>query len=769
MKKGQIGKWLAAVALLTVVTACSDDEVSNITTKRFQFKALVERPGDGSKLLLGGDGTGAERILYWEYNDKISIGSDQTRSTVASGNADTAAMAWLYYYNLGSDYNGIFETQLPESSAYFLALHPYSRSNSIVGSAAGSSTFSTVQISLPATQGYRNDTTFDKQVYPLVAHYSGTGPWQLNFRSVGSIVRVQLFNSSGAASTISKIEFAERNGKRLNGIFTVSDYSSTAPYLTAAASPTSDQQKITIDCGDGVAFANGQLLTFYLVLPSISTTTTTNYSLTMTVTNTSSQTCTRSFTVGTKRNSITYIQAQSISAWGSGLTSGLSGNGTERRPFRVYTKADLQYLRDCYNGDTRTINGQAITSSTYIQIMRPDIKLHGKNSDWTAGISNFIGHLTYVPEAGSILNNSQYPLFASISDGGVVEGLRISSDTNAYSGDDYSPLCGTNAGIIRNCLVTNSSPEHGGIGFTSSADHGSAGICITNSGTISSCQVSATFTNANRNVAGVSLSNSGTITGCTVTDDMAIGSTGGSVSGICHSNSGNIRDCQFAKNISSANSNAWYGIVATNSGTVLHCSLGTSANIKSNSTAAGIVGTNATGGTVSSCYIDNANVVEGSGIVGGIVGTLTGGTVINCYVKSEDASVTGTTNVGGIVGSMTGGTVANSFAYLSTITANSNCGGGIVGTATGGTINNCYTAYYSGSNTTKFFGSNSATLTNCYLMNGTAQTSTTVPADVSTLLSNLNTNASSISGARTWVSGSVYPEFSTYSAAKGRR
>lgn len=760
MKKGLTGKWLAAVALLTTAVGCSDEDLA---LKKFTFNAQVEQPGGGSKLMLSGDGTHAENTLLWEYNDKISIGSDQTRSTVASGNADTASMAWLYNYTLGSEYNGIFETQLPETSKYFVALHPYSRSNSIVGSAANSSTFSTVNINLPATQGYRNDTTFDKQVYPLVAWSGSSSEWVLDFKSIAAIVRIQIYNSGATETPIRKIEFTETTGKRLNGVFTVSDYSSSAPYLTAASSPTSAEQKITIDCGeDGVAFTNGKLLTFYLVLPAVSTTTSTSYALSMTVTNTSSGTATLSFTAPTKRNSITYMPALSIGSWGGTPSPTLSGNGTARRPFRIYTKAELQYLRTCYAAEgTRTINGQEITEDTYIQIMRPDIKLRTA-SDWPAGIKKFVGHLTYVPNSGSILNNTPYPLIDSVTPDGVVSNLRVTYDTNVYSGDNFAPVCRGNAGTITGCVILGSTR---GVAYTSSADHGTAGICVYNTGTISTSVVGATFTNASRNVAGIALYNSGTINGC-YTDGMTV-SSASAASGICDNNSGTIIDCSFKETMVSNSSSAWYGIARYNTGTVRHCSLSSTAAILSTQAVGGIVGTNATGGVVNSCYI--TNTLTGSGIVGGIVNTMTGGSIINCYVQNEDAVITGTT-AGGIVGSMSAGTISNSFAYFSQATATTK--GGIAGSISGGSITNCY-CYQAGvsSGSGTFFGSNSSgTLTSCYVVDGAGQASvtaqTTTQATDGTLRGYLNSGMSSISGARTWQNNSDtgYPELTTYAA-----
>ena len=784
MKRG-IAQRIAAlgIALLTVC-GCGRDaqEIS-----RYTFNAHLEQPGSNAKLRLSGDSRRAENTLVWEYNDEISIGSDKTLSLRGSGNDDTASKGWLYYAG-GSDFsethNGVFQAQLPEGSSYFVGLHPYSHLNEIVGQAAGNSNFTTVRLNLPATQGYRCDTTFDKQVYPLVAWYGGTwdeggDAFNLNFYSVGSIVRLQIFNAGSFTLPVRSLEVSSTT-ERLNGLFTVNDYKTANPYLVPAASPTTAERKITLDCGEsGLTFNPGDLLTFYVVLPSVSEENSRHdYALTLTVRNTADQTSSRNFTVKTTRNSITYLPALGISTWGSGTPApGLSGNGTERRPFRVYNKADLLYLRSCYlAAGSRTINGQPITSDTYIQIMRSDIALHG--DEWPGGIENFIGHISYVPSTGYILNNTRYPLFENILAGGNVHSLKVCYDTNAYSGTSFSPLCRTNAGTIDSCSVVSNTAAYGGIHYTTNDfANGIAGICLNNTGVIAACECSATFyNNSGQRIAGICLDNSGTVRTSHVVGIDAT-SSGSHVSGICDNNAGNIVDCYFDARPSGTSACSWYGIARTNSGTILHSYASAGTSITTTQSACGIVGENTSGGVINSCYTRAS--LSGQNTVAGIAGTQSGGTIINCDFYSSTALIRLSGSglaIGGLVGKLSGGYVYNSYVYISNIgnTSASGVSGGIVGDLSGGAVENCY-AYIYNASTLGFYGTKTGgTLTGCYLVDGVSQADVTgrteTQATDGTLLGELTSGKASITNARDWTpDDDDYPILVSYSAKSRRR
>ena len=761
MKKLTIA--IAMLALAILPTACHKDKMENYD---FQFKATTERPqDDDAKVRLSG-----ERYIIWEYDDEISIGSNTS--------GDDKHKAWLYYSDPSLEdwtaYNGIFLTSLPRNSEYFLGLHPCSDNNII--SSSGGSSFS-VTIDIPATQTYRNDSTFDKQVFPMVAWYGGTWdsdpytPFNLDFHSLGSIVRLQFLNTTGAASAIRSITITSTN-KQLCGLYTVNNYNTNDPHLTGLES---SKKTVTIDCGgSGVAFANNQLLTFYLVLPAFTGRDhTTQYTLTATVNNTASQSCSRSFQVNARRNGITYMPALSIGSWTSGTpTPTISGNGTADRPFKVYDIEDLKYLRDCYNSVARTINGQPITANTYIKLMRSDIEL--TSSDWPAGIRNFVGHFETMNQQShpGITNSCQnVPLFESIGSDGVVTGLTVKSKSvfNITNPTGVSPFCAENAGRIIDCALT-SVPS--GSDYTISIFSPFAGICVTNNGTIQGCRCEARVeVQSSQNFAGICLHNNGTIQGCQA-GDMTLRNFSAKGAGICYENSstGTVKDCYFASNIDGSSAD-WGGIVYENSGTVKHCYLSSTGRIYTSKGVGGIVRNNiGASSLVDYCWV--AGPLQGRSAAG-IVDSLVAGEVRNCF-NHNTAMITVTTATsvgGGLVAYVKGGQVNNSYVNdITIIFRNVNAvTGGLAGTVTGGSFSYCYS--YADDN--GFYGTTAtATYNHCYLVDDSQANVTTVSSSPSsnfvTLTSNLNSSGNSNYSSWVQPTATSAPVLADYNPAKVR-
>ena len=720
--------------------ACQKEKKGN---EEFRFTATTERlQNDNAKVRIVD-----ERYIIWEYDDEISIGSNTS--------GDTKNKAWLYYADPNSEdwsaYNGVFLTTLPSTSQYFLGLHPYSDNNIIISSAGGGASFS-AKIDIPATQTYRNDSTFDKQVFPMVAWYGGEWgsdpytPFNLDFHSLGTIVRLQFLNTTGAASAISSITITSTD-KQLYGLYIVNNYNTNDPSLSGLET---SKKTVTIDCGgSGVAFANNQLLTFYLVLPAFTgRDNTTQFTLTATVNNTASQSCSRTFQVNTRRNGITYMQALEISSWTSAPTPTISGNGTADRPFKVYDIADLQYLRDCYNSVARTINGQPITADTYIKLMRSDIVLTQAN--WLAGIRNFVGHfLTMNQQSHPGISNTcqNVPIFESIGAQGEVIGLTVKSSgsNNTTNPTGVSPFCTQNNGRIIDCAITN---KPNSSDYTTSIFSPFAGICVTNNGTIQGSRCEARVeVQSNQHFAGICLHNKGTIVGCQA-GDMTLRDFSAKGAGICYENSGTVKDCYYAANIMNSNAD-WGAIVYENSGIVKHCYMSNTGYLYTSKGVGGIVRNNiGASSLVDYCWVSGK--LRGR-TVGGIVDSLVNGEVRNCFNSTTAmVTVTSATSVGGgLVGYVKGGQVNNSYVNDIALIRNNNNAviGGLAGAVTGGTFSYCYS--YEDNNA--FYGTTTAaTYNHCYLVDASqANINTASSSNFATLTTNLN--GSGNSNFSTWV------------------
>lgn len=749
---------LLAVGALTL-TACHDDEICE-----FNFNATMEQPTatDGSKVYLQD-----ERFIYWELNDKITIASDQGQVD-DKGNYYEARLVDASATSVNGEndfgfFNGVFVTTMAWGSNYFLGIHPKMdiavMGGNYCSTSSGSSDFgTTVKMYLPTEQSLRTDDkgdfTFNKQVWPMVAWYGGTWTdtttaFNLDFHSLGSILRFHLYNTTGSEFTLDSIEFVSKdNGVQLSGIFNVKDYKTEDPYLVSPASATASNARVAIANPTGssldVTFNTSTLRTFYLVLPAYKGRhESTTYQLTMNVyakQGGTPRTFSKNLTVTTRRNGITNMRAVAIDSWSSPtLPEGLSGCGTQARPFKVYNYSDLLYLRRCYQNDVRVINQQPITENTWIRIMRSDIVI---SPDWATsggGINEFTGHMVYATTGTNttqaITNNSLAPLFRSISTQGHVEGITINCDTSlSINTGSHTPFCITNRGEIRNCRVMSNitTGTHSNIiNVNTPAGSGTttvAGICLTNTGTIIGSGCVARFDAERCNVAGICYNNQGTITGCYVAAPTTV-LRADNVAGVCYLNTvdGSVKDCYFATAITGVTYNCG-GIVFDNRGLVEHCYMGDAATINTTGSVGGIVNTNTGDGAnckVNYCFADAT--LTGS-TVGLIAATVSNGRILNCFCNNNITIVTLRANDdlhygGGLVGELNGGSIENSFVYDNKIRRIDNKGiiGGLVGKVSGTTarIKNCYSYEYS-SGSQVFYGELNAVdddlFSGCYLV-----------------------------------------------------
>lgn len=727
---------LATVAL----TACQPDEVKRQLTFNATMEQLKDADNPDSKVRLYN-----EEWTYWEYGDQISVISD----------AADMADAWLTGSSSDyENYNGVFGTTLTEEegkpSTYFVGLHPMSEKNVLTRTYGNSKGF-TAQVFLNGTQHYRDDSSYAKQVLPMVAWYGGQSweedgnPPRLDFHSLAGLVRLQLINSTNDTKHISSIVLESTAGsgyytkKRLHGLFPVRNLYSFNSFLGDSNVKDAAEATLTLSMGGGLTFAPKDLKSFYVVLPAYhGMDTASYYHLRMTVNTTEGTSFQKSFSVRTRRNGITYLRAISITDFNSNTsnTPVLVGNGTKTRPFKIYSLADLVYVRNCFAAageGTAYVNGQAVTAGTYFRIMRSDINLNAVQ--WTSGISNFTGHMTYYANVSNyhdttaltgIVNNSTHPLFESIGPNGIVDGIAIQCDSiiTPNTGVNFSPLCGTNKGTIVNChsgrQAANRTPYFGG-------GNSFSGICSINQGLIEGCGCSYKGTTSNTAIfAGICYNNNttGIIRGCYAASPMQL--TGPSkAAGICYINSGTVEDSYYAARIE--NGKMWAGIVYqnNNTGTVNHCYFGDGSMLFAD-TVGGIVYT--TAGTVNYCWCDGQ--LRGDK-VGGIAATVqSGGKLTNCFINDSAFYLTirstGTRHLGGGLAAevLNNGSIVNSFVVMNNIIHPSNSVfGAVVGLVrSGGTVNNCYGLMDSTATTPRFYGDTVAgtrVFTYCHLVGGT--------------------------------------------------
>ncbi|MBP3763821.1 MAG: hypothetical protein J6I49_08095 [Bacteroidales bacterium] len=720
---------LSLLALLSVLaTGCvpQEEELQSYTLNA-KIERLEDSEGSGSKVHLVN-----ERWLYWEVDDIITLGSDLT----TSGNYHAVLIPSSFSQNDDwDDFNGIFVTSLPMGSKYFLGLHPHSSKNKIVGT--GGNSFSAT-IHLPGEQPLTSDITFAKNVFPMVAWYGGSWdspqytPYNLDFQSLAGLARLQFFNETGQKIWIKEVilSTAENSGsskKQLWGDFKVANYNTSNPHLVPLGGNDSVytltlpcESSSEYSCPVGLIGDDPTLPTFYVALPACKDTGSEVYQVDLMVRyavgsqNGEIQVATVEGEIPIRRNGITYMRALPIvsDSYDRIRTSTLSGHGTAERPFLIYHRGDLDYIRLAFSADSIAskgdvyINNQRVDTNTHFKIMRNGILL---NEYWLP-IENFKGKLTYAANPAStlgqpkgiIMDKAIHPIFASIAAGSVVEGIPVYHKQVVFRDSEEHPaaLCGINYGLIKDCRVEKFSsfaPSEGSSDILESNNYSIGGICHTNHGTIKQCVVSGTMSGKDY-VGGICAVNCGTVVGCNASAGTSTTSkSSAKMGGICGINMASdttiIEDCFFAATVG-VTSYDWAGICAMNDGTIRNSYFSHTAQVVTDGSVGGIALEN--NGTIDFCRFEGT--ITGN-VAGGICAE-NKGAIINSFVSVADGVSRGqiilknggTGPAGGLVARQISGTLNNSFYYTDHVLSMSAgaTAGPLVGRLSGGTVANCY-------------------------------------------------------------------------------
>lgn len=688
--------FVAAVSVLTA--GCTKKEILNFGGTMEKL-TVSDSDSDSSKTYLGH----AEKWIYWEEKDDIAvfIGSQKSKCTLVSGSGTL---------------NAFFRSEdaLPESGDIY-AIYPY---------ASGQSNASTLVY--PTEQPYREaatptdpDSSFGRGAMPMVAFKRSGVDTAIYFHNVSGILRIQL--SSKDEKTLSEIQFKEINNKQISGPFAIHDITKNAPYLTGTDNSEANRIIKITNINKVIGPAQNQFLTFYLPLPAVnSAINVETYTLEMTVKATDNTVVRKNLRADIHRRNITMMPALKCQSWtasgdGSQVSINLVGSGTKDRPFQIYTAAELDSVRIAFDraasqGGHVYINNQDVKGTdaeepTYFKVVRSDIRLvtediwAGLTADekkkaviWNAGISDFKGYMYFASSTatnGGITNESNHPLFESISATGKVERLFVKGVNTPTVSAPFSPMCNTNRGIMLDC--------HNKCQVTQTGSYALAGLCIDNYGQIIGGANEARLQTLG-NVAGICYRNHGVVQG-----NFSLSAAvpkGSNVGGICYINNALIRDCLVsASTVVDENGN--WGIISyqNNNGGIIDNCVSTGTIVY---TIHGSVGgiANINQGTVRNC----SNMVEiraSSGNVGGIVALMNhaDAKVYNCKSEGQHSifgaiETSVATNCGGIVGRLEHGRVSNCYNQCRVDGAINT--GGIVGYLVDNAdaiIENCWTGY----------------------------------------------------------------------------
>lgn len=710
------------MALLALLLAACHPDKKELVSMTARMENVSQEDEQGSKTYLTND----ERWVCWEDGDYVAICPEEyTGSHPFPDDKDTVhfpvtdgvgTMEALFSREINKEaYSAIFNSPITLFSPPNLDPRPK----------AGTNRKSWI-ITIPQKQPYREtvspdpDHTFSPSILPMVA-YSGSG-FNVSynyFHPVSGILRLQFYSSGATDVTIDSI-FIESHDSPISGPFElpvtngvgVPAIEDPEPFITPSGTPTARDYTLTVtDINKPVGGTNqDKIHTFYVPIPATKDLTLTqsdplnyytDYKLRVTVfghrtaSNVKVQ-CKKILNAKIHRCNITKMRALDLTNFvedGNGTSSvQLVGCGTEDRPFQIYTLSDLAKVRDAFKLDIPRVNGQRVrgmghpNGPTYFKISRSDIVIPN-DSIWIdancKGISNFKGYMymeTPTSNLNYVTNNSRYALFHSISDSGLVEGVRLDGNIELIArSDEFSPFCYENNGTIRNCHNNcNVIIDQEG----SYAKH-LAGLCAINHGKIIGGANNGNLRSDSSNVAGICYKNDGRIEGSFTMSHAKL--KGKNIAGVCYYNSnvlglGVVTDCVVSSSTNPVNTTGNVGVIVfENHGTVSDCRSSGSLIFTTVGSIGGIVNTNY--GIVKNC--SNTVTMEGCNTsVGGIVAINMAGEVYNCdnegdhYIMGTNGTATAT-YAGGIVGWLKGGKIANCFNECEVSMAITS--GGIVG------------------------------------------------------------------------------------------
>ena len=382
------------------------------------------------------------------------------------------------------------------------------------------------------------------------------------------------------------------------------------------------------------------------------------------------------------------------------------GDGSKEHPYRIYTSADFEQVRNNPDANYKLMGDIDLTQIATIDIFSGVIDLSNYTINVNKPIFNTL-HSTSIVKYGTIKNT---------------DNISISQEYMGF-------LCNYNLGEIEDINIWAGDYD---VTFTKS-DNTYFGVLVgCNKNSIKDCRTSSLFNEKlkcysslygnNHNIGGIAGYNEGIIENCK--NDTKIVSTFQDVGGICgcNNNEGKITNCYNGSNLATTNSNSsWIvmigGITPINKGNIYKSKnsgeiSGTSIN--NDTYSGGIVGYLSSNGIVDGCKnIGKVNSsAKQSAFSGGIVGYATSNTLIKYCINNANLnshSTYASAYSGGIVGG-TVGNIENCFVgYDSIITATDDedvnnyisLTGGIVAKSNGNILNcistgKCKNAYYNG-------------------------------------------------------------------------
>ena len=207
-------------AMLFCMTACQKENDNILILESEQYC-------NDAKLHLDGNTTSTTRYSVWDNNDSIWLNGGLKTVSISGSKATISADG---------------------ATAPYTAIYPY----------AWVGTGNT--ITYPAIQKYNGNA-----IKAPMAGYCADNNGTLKFHNLGSVLVVNVTNTTGSTIHVHNIAVSADNSVLLSGTATITNLTSEAPSLSTL---TSGSSTVTLNCGN-VSIANNATESFYIALPPV--------------------------------------------------------------------------------------------------------------------------------------------------------------------------------------------------------------------------------------------------------------------------------------------------------------------------------------------------------------------------------------------------------------------------------------------------------------------------------------------------------------------
>ena len=239
------------LSLFFSLPGCRDEDQPTFEMSGQQLSATIVEETAGTRTTLGDDPTNRKVDVLWHPGDAIGVFGTTVGSNVRF-TTDGVAISQ-------DGRTTVFETTETTPAGDLTAYYPFQQE-------AAKTSGGGLQLSMPATQSYGASQSGIVRPDPGANMMVGKGKdGTIAFRNLFAILRFTLAGSDG--ELVKQVVFSDLSAKPVSGRFTV-NWNNDLPEAVFPQTGSGNDQRIVLDCGDGVALSAQTLTKFYLIVPA---------------------------------------------------------------------------------------------------------------------------------------------------------------------------------------------------------------------------------------------------------------------------------------------------------------------------------------------------------------------------------------------------------------------------------------------------------------------------------------------------------------------